>query len=321
MGRMRWLCETAVDRDRDRVLLAGIGTAFLGYASVWAIGSAATVAAVVAALVMDVATAVGHAVTAGDHPIAALGKVFVRRPGHWGADGAHTGLVLLVIGVMGSSVYTAKQDITLKIGGGETAHFGAYTLKLTSLDEVRRPNHTAKVATLELSKNGETFTLQPERRFYDRGTDPGQSASVVAIRMGFAKDLYVTLAGWDEKLATVEIISNPLVNWIWIGGILMTLGALMALIGLASAACSRGAGYEEGTTCPAECKDSPRAAARQTAANGICDGEARAMKRAAWIIAYVLAGAGWAGAALAQMPHVQGSADALTVVTPPATAR
>jgi cytochrome c biogenesis factor len=46
------------------------------------------------------------------------------------------------------------------------------------------------------------------------------------------RDAYVTLAGWEDggRLVAVEVLVNPLVAWMWIGGIVMTAGGVLCLL-------------------------------------------------------------------------------------------
>ncbi|MGN6369246.1 MAG: heme lyase CcmF/NrfE family subunit [Phycisphaerae bacterium] len=195
-------------------ILVTLAAALLGIHSPWALAATFAVTGVLTAFAID---------------LSLHGRSFFQRPAHWGAQLAHIGLAFLIVGVAGSSLYNIKQDVELKTGANSIAHVGQYTLKLDALQQLRRANHSAMIATLDIADaSGRTFQLKPERRFYDRGTDPGQSASEVAIRYGLARDLYITLAGWDENLVTVQVIINPLINWIWIGGFFLIAGALLA---------------------------------------------------------------------------------------------
>ena len=58
-----------------------------------------------------------------------------------------------------------------------------------------------------------------------------QPATEVAIRSNLREDLYVILASYDlrSQIATVSVMINPLMIWMWIGGIVMALGTLLAL--------------------------------------------------------------------------------------------
>jgi len=52
------------------------------------------------------------------------------------------------------------------------------------------------------------------------------------LKMGWKEDLYVILSGFSELQAgqaTVKVLLRPLVSWIWVGGGVIVLGALLAL--------------------------------------------------------------------------------------------
>jgi len=52
----------------------------------------------------------------------------------------------------------------------------------------------------------------------------------VAIHTNFKEDLYVILAGYDKDLATFKVLVNPLVVWLWIGGGIMVIGAIVIVL-------------------------------------------------------------------------------------------
>jgi cytochrome c-type biogenesis protein CcmF len=56
--------------------------------------------------------------------------------------------------------------------------------------------------------------------------------SHVAIRSSLAEDLYVVLAAHDPESnkAIIQVFVNPLVAWVWIGGVVVFLGTLLALV-------------------------------------------------------------------------------------------
>jgi cytochrome c-type biogenesis protein CcmF len=159
--------------------------------------------------------------------IAAL-RVFDNNHRRYGGQIVHVGVIFLIVGVTGSSLFSQKQDLKLK--PNETASIGGYKLTLKGLEEVRKPNHTAVEASLVVtSPRGEVGELVPERLFFNKSE---QSNANVAIRSTWREDLYVTLAGWenDGQLVTVQALINPLVSWIWIGGIVMTVGGIVCLL-------------------------------------------------------------------------------------------
>jgi len=146
----------------------------------------------------------------------------------YGGQVTHVGVLMLIIGVVGSSQFSVKENFELK--AGQSAVIGGYTLTLQKLEEVRRENYSAVQALVNFeSSDGIAGTLIPQRRFYDKSEE---SSASVAITSTWREDLYVTLAGWEQEggRATVQAIVNPLVSWIWIGGIVLTAGGMICLI-------------------------------------------------------------------------------------------
>jgi cytochrome c-type biogenesis protein CcmF len=83
------------------------------------------------------------------------------------------------------------------------------------------------MATLTVFEGGrEITTLVPEKRFYKR---PEQPATEVAMRSTMKDDLYVILGTFDKDgTATFQAYINPLVWWLWFGGVVLVLGTAVA---------------------------------------------------------------------------------------------
>ena len=68
--------------------------------------------------------------------------------------------------------------------------------------------------------------MKPEKRFYPKQEQPNTE---VVIYSTFREDFYVILAGWDDEGATIKVYINPLIIWIWMGGLVVILGTLIAI--------------------------------------------------------------------------------------------
>jgi cytochrome c-type biogenesis protein CcmF len=148
----------------------------------------------------------------------------------YGGQTVHLGMLMLMIGVAGSSLYGTKNMVQLT--GGETKEIaGGWRVKLEKIAEVRGGNYQAVEATLVVTdpRGGATQTMRPQRRFYDKQEN---SNSEIANWSTMRRDAYVTLAGWEDggRLVAVEVLVNPLVAWMWIGGIVMTAGGVLCLL-------------------------------------------------------------------------------------------
>jgi cytochrome c-type biogenesis protein CcmF len=200
-----------------------------GVHNTWALIAVAIVASALANVLIDLTkTIFAHARTHHENPLLAAVRVFDANHRRYGGQIVHTGIVMIIAGVTGSSLFSQKETIELKPGA--TASFAGQTVQLVSLEQVRHENYTAIQANVTLTDaNGVVRTFQPERRFFDKAEEP---SSAVAIRSDFKRDYYLTLAGWEDSGSTVaiEAIVNPLVAWIWAGGIVLALGGTVCLL-------------------------------------------------------------------------------------------
>ena len=70
--------------------------------------------------------------------------------------------------------------------------------------------------------------LTPAKKFYPQEQTP---IAAVDYRLGFREDLYLVLGDFarDGSHATIKVQINRMVSWLWIGGLVLTLGAALAI--------------------------------------------------------------------------------------------
>jgi cytochrome c-type biogenesis protein CcmF len=168
-----------------------------------------------------------HRSTKEAWPLAAI-RLVDRDHRRYGGQIAHLGLMLIVVGVAGSSLFARQQVFRLQ--PGETATLGRYDITYVGLEQVREANFTAVQATVRASIGDSAVTLHPQTLYFDTGGN--EPNTEVAIRSGWRDDLYVTLAGWENAgaLAAIEVRVNPLILWIWLGGIVAVIGGSFAIL-------------------------------------------------------------------------------------------
>jgi cytochrome c-type biogenesis protein CcmF len=113
---------------------------------------------------------------------------------------------------------------------GSTMQIGPYTLVLQSVDSRPERNYTAQRMIIEVMRdNKPMMMLYPEKRRFLTTVENG---TMVAIYSTLKEDLYVVFAGQspDTQLPVIHAYLNPLVKWIWLGGALVVLGTLVALL-------------------------------------------------------------------------------------------
>jgi cytochrome c-type biogenesis protein CcmF len=141
----------------------------------------------------------------------------------------HLGFALLFIGVAGQSFKTETQ-FEAKVG--ETFQFKNYVFKLDELGDIAGRDYSAQRASVTVFENGKpSNTIYPERRFYRDG-GARRLVTEVALWQRPKEDLYLVFAGPSANgdRAVFLAFLNPLMMWIWIGGGVLILGALITLL-------------------------------------------------------------------------------------------
>jgi cytochrome c-type biogenesis protein CcmF len=144
----------------------------------------------------------------------------------YGGHLAHLGVAMIVAGVAGSSLYATKSEQQLRLGQSTTV--GHYTLALDEIRTLKGENYEAAEAVLKVADGrGGTSIVRPQTRQYQKAE---QRSAEIAFQTGLREDLYVSLLGTDGENAALQIIVNPLVIWIWIGGIALAVGGVWGML-------------------------------------------------------------------------------------------
>lgn len=139
----------------------------------------------------------------------------------------HVGVVMIFIGILGSSAYQKVATKTLAIG--ESLDIGKFTLKYIKDFSEIEPNVTFQGVELAVLKSGKPVdTLRPSRGTYVRGPE-GEPTVEAAIRRRPLGDLYVACTVPQGGQVTLQAYYNPLVNLIWFGTAIMVLGGMVAI--------------------------------------------------------------------------------------------
>ncbi|MES1964071.1 heme lyase CcmF/NrfE family subunit [Psychrobacter sp. AH5] len=154
----------------------------------------------------------------------------VRRlkSSYWGMQTAHLGVLVLAMGVAVTSSMSIETDVAMRVG--DSVHVQGYDFEFRELQEVKGSNFDATQAQIVVTKEGQAVaTLYPQKRTYIVSMMPMTEA---AIDDKFSRDVYVALGEpitqSGEEWA-VRIYVKPLIRWIWLGSIIMTLGALLSM--------------------------------------------------------------------------------------------
>jgi len=133
-----------------------------------------------------------------------------------------------VIGLAGAAFNRDKEQ---EMATGDKIELGRYTLVSQAYTEDDNANYGSRAALLDVYRNGKFLTqLNPEERRFK--ASEGQPVHIVAIHSTLREDLYVTYQGLNNQTGhpIIKAIINPLVNWIWIGVLVIAFGTGMALV-------------------------------------------------------------------------------------------
>ena len=154
-------------------------------------------------------------------------ELTMRNTRRYGGYIVHMGMVFVFIGLAGAAFNKdAQKDMQL----GSSLQIGRYTLILQSFDAKPGKNYTAERLIVEvLEGKKQVMMLYPERRLFQTNAESG---TMVAIHSTLRDDLYVVYAGQspDTSLPVIHAYLNPLVKWIWFGGVIVVCGTLVALL-------------------------------------------------------------------------------------------
>lgn len=207
------------------MLLFGGGLLFAGIRHFYAFLAFALGVFVISTIVQEFARGVrARRRNQDEHFLQALVHLVLRNQRRYGGYVVHFGVVLIFVGIAGSA-FNREMEIT--IAAGESGDIGSYRLLFERVSTVNTAAMSGVGADLTVFQREKTLRrLHPEKRLYRTHEQP---TTEVAILSRWHEDLYVVLAGVDdEQRATFKVYVNPLVRWLWVGGLVLVAGAVIA---------------------------------------------------------------------------------------------
>ena len=151
----------------------------------------------------------------------------MRNTRRYGGYIIHMGMVFVFLGLAGTAF---NRDVQKSMQVGDSMQIGPYTLVLQATDSKPEKNYTAQRMMVEVLRgNQPMMMLFPEKRNFLTNKENG---TMVAIYSTLKEDLYVVFAGIDPdtQQPVIHAYLNPLVKWIWFGGVTVVFGTLIALL-------------------------------------------------------------------------------------------
>jgi cytochrome c-type biogenesis protein CcmF len=163
----------------------------------------------------------------GESPVTALSRLIARNRRRYGGYVVHVGVILMGIGIVGTLMF--QQETQRALRAGESLTIGGYTLIYQGSElyvPETEPDKSVFVGhVLVTTPDGTTEAMTPYREIFEQGN----GLLPPAVRSTPAEDLYVLFMGEESGFGTLKVFINPLVNWLWIGGIVLLIGTVLAM--------------------------------------------------------------------------------------------
>jgi cytochrome c-type biogenesis protein CcmF len=150
-----------------------------------------------------------------------------RNTRRYGGYIVHFGIVVMFIGIAGGAFNQSHEQ---EMGAGDAMALGPYRVVCQTYTQDSNRNFDTEYALLDVFRGGKKITqLAPERRFYHASQTP---STMVALHSTLASDLYVIYEGRNPETdkPIIKVFLNPLMNWIWIGVLIVVAGTFLALV-------------------------------------------------------------------------------------------
>jgi cytochrome c-type biogenesis protein CcmF len=172
-------------------------------------------------------------------PLAMLSAVNRNRR-RYGGYVVHIGIMVIYLGILGSSNYKTEADH--QVAPDQSFQVGRFTILYKGILIERLPDFLTLKGVVEITEGDKRIgVMTPERRYYFHWEQP---SAEVAVYPSLRDDLYLTLVSpsidqgnlqrvtpgfFTDVNAAFKVTINPLINWIWFGGVLTTIGGAWAL--------------------------------------------------------------------------------------------
>ena len=157
-----------------------------------------------------------------------IGRNPLRTPlATWGMVLAHFGIAVALAGMAANAAFTSEKLAVTR--PGETLGVGPWLVQLDRVVPTAGKNWTAIEAQLLATRGSGLKVLKPQSRYF---FDPPTETNEAAIATFWNGQLYTVIGrpdpsgGWQVRLWW-----KPFVTLIWLGGILIAVGGILALVG------------------------------------------------------------------------------------------
>ncbi len=140
---------------------------------------------------------------------------------------AHAGFAVVILGITFVSIHSIETDV--RMAPGEIKQVGKYTFQFNGVTPATGPNYRADEGNFTITKNGKFIAeLKPQKRHYSG--EQSMPMTEAHINVGFWRDIFASMGEpLDNGAWSMRLSYRPLISWIWLGSIIMSIGGLLAV--------------------------------------------------------------------------------------------
>jgi cytochrome c-type biogenesis protein CcmF len=160
--------------------------------------------------------------------LSAAGNLLVTQNRRYGGFVVHLGVLVIALGVAGSQAWSVQTETTLE--RGQSVELAGYRVRFDKLAASEESNHFKVTGTFTVANGRDPLAvLEPAKKFYPQEQTP---IAYVDYRLGLLEDLYLVLGDFarDGSHATIKVQVNRMVSWLWIGGLVLTIGTALSIL-------------------------------------------------------------------------------------------
>jgi cytochrome c-type biogenesis protein CcmF len=168
--------------------------------------------------------------TSVERRIETLPRLIRSNPRLYGGLVVHTGIVLIAVALAASSTYSTKRDV--RIARGDSTVVAGYRVTYLGREVSATSQKRVVKARVRIERDGRDLGVYaPSVNIFPGSTN---AIGTPSVRTGLREDVYLTLvsapSGDAAGRVTIGVAVNPMVVWLWIGGGVVVLGTVLALV-------------------------------------------------------------------------------------------
>lgn len=189
----------------------------------------------------------------GSDPVSSLFGLLLTKRRKYGGYIVHLGMAVLFCGFVGKAYdrmvdRTIAAPISARATTGPVADndpawfaFQGYRFLYEELTQTSDDRKQATTARVSVWKDGKKLaTVFPAQWQFFKGSQPTTEVAILprvwlggetwSQRADFSEDVYLVLTGFNGEQANFRIYLNPLVNFVWLGFLILALGTIICLL-------------------------------------------------------------------------------------------